>query len=55
MPDPNNADTPAPEYDMRPDAEGWTVYDTATGEPARVNGVPQTRLAFSMRTSWCMR
>jgi hypothetical protein len=29
---------------MCPGADGWTVYDTATGEPARVNGVPQTGL-----------
>jgi len=44
MLDPANANTPAAEYDMCPGADGWTVYDTATGEPARVNGVPQTGL-----------
>lgn len=31
-------------YDMRQDDEGWTVYNIQTGEPARVNDVPQTGL-----------
>ena len=31
-------------YDMRPDDAGWTVFDAATGQVARVNGVAQTGL-----------
>mgnify|MGYP001350336464 CR=1 FL=1 len=31
-------------YDMRRDDDGWTVFDTATGEAARVSGVAQTDL-----------
>lgn len=31
-------------YDMRPDDAGWTVFDAATGQAARVNGVTQTGL-----------
>jgi len=34
----------AASYDMRPDDVGWTVFDTATGRAARVNGVAQTGL-----------
>ena len=44
MSDPANSNTPAQLFDMRKDDEGWTVYDIATGEPARVNGVLQTGL-----------
>ncbi|MFK5596787.1 hypothetical protein ACFZ8E_07255 [Methylobacterium sp. HMF5984] len=44
MSDPANSNTPAQLFDMRKDDEVWTVYDIATGEPARVNGVPQTGL-----------
>ncbi len=44
MPDPANTNAPVPEFDMQEDAEGWTVYDTATGEPARVKGIPQVGL-----------
>lgn len=25
-------------YDARPDPDGWTVYEIATGQPAEVNG-----------------
>src|SRR3546814_12199319 len=31
-------------YDMRPDDAGWTVFDAATGQVARVNGVAPTGL-----------
>jgi hypothetical protein len=31
-------------YDLREDAEGWTVYDVWTGEPAVIALVPQTGL-----------
>ena len=34
----------AARYDIRPDDNGWTVYDTATGLPAEVNGVIQSGL-----------
>ena len=44
MVDPANSNTPAQIFDMREDDEGWTVFDVATGEPARVKGVPQTGL-----------
>lgn len=38
----NEAD-PA-EYDIRQEGAGWTVYNIATLEPARLNGVPQVEL-----------
>jgi hypothetical protein len=31
-------------YDMRPDDEGWTVYDIWTGWPAVVQGAEQIGL-----------
>jgi hypothetical protein len=31
-------------YDMRPESDGWTVYDIVTGLPASVNSVSLTRL-----------
>jgi hypothetical protein len=31
-------------YDMRPESDGWTVYDTITGLPAAVNGEHLTGL-----------
>ena len=31
-------------YDLRKEGDGWTVYDTLTLEPVRVNGVCQTGL-----------
>jgi hypothetical protein len=31
-------------YDIRPEGNGWTVYDTLTGLPAAVNDVPQVGL-----------
>lgn len=31
-------------YDMRPETDGWTVYDINTGLPAAVNGERLTRL-----------
>ncbi|WP_279603629.1 hypothetical protein [Methylobacterium sp. E-041] len=40
MSDLANSNTPAQIFDMRKDDEGWTAYDIASGEPARVNGVP---------------
>jgi hypothetical protein len=45
---PANSNTPAQAFDMRSDDEGWTVYNIATGEPARVNDVPQTGLDMEM-------
>ncbi|MHC2089489.1 hypothetical protein [Methylobacterium sp. CM6244] len=32
------------EYDMRPEPDGWTVYNVATGVPALWKGVRQTQL-----------
>ena len=32
------------EYDIRREGEGWSVYNVATLEPARLNGVPQVGL-----------
>ena len=40
----DNENTPLTTFEMRRDDQGWTVYDERTGEPARVNGVPQTGL-----------
>jgi len=31
-------------YDIRPEFNSWTVYDTITGGPASINNVPQTHL-----------
>ena len=31
-------------YDMRPEGDGWTVYDLTTGLPASVNGKSLTGL-----------
>ncbi len=31
-------------YDIRKEANGWTVYDIWTGWPAIISGVPQTEL-----------
>ncbi|TXN40655.1 hypothetical protein FV227_13950 [Methylobacterium sp. WL119] len=45
---PANSNTPVQAFDMRKDDEGWTVYDIATYEPARVNGVPQTGLSIEV-------
>lgn len=42
--EPANSNTDPPTFDMRQDAYGWTVYDTTTGEPARVNDVAQVGL-----------
>jgi len=33
-------------YDIRPDPNGWTVYDTATDFPAEVNGFVQIGLSL---------
>jgi len=34
----------AAQYDIRRDPNGWTVYDTISGEPAAVNGSAQIDL-----------
>lgn len=31
-------------YDLREDANGWTVFDIWTGQPAVVHGVPLTSI-----------
>lgn len=31
-------------YDLRPDSEGWTVFDVWTGEPVVIELTPQTGL-----------
>jgi hypothetical protein len=33
-------------YDIRPDPDGWTVYDTVTGSPTAVKDVTQTGLSL---------
>jgi hypothetical protein len=43
-----NGNAPAQAFDMRPGDEGRTVYDIATGEPARVSDMPQTGLDMEM-------
>ena len=35
----------AARYDIKPDANGWTVYDTTTDLPAEVNGFIQIGLS----------
>ena len=32
-------------YDIKPDGNGWTVYDTITDLPAEVNGFIQVELS----------
>ncbi len=32
-------------YDIKPDGNGWTVYDTITNLPAEVNGFVQVGLS----------
>jgi hypothetical protein len=32
-------------FDIRPDENGWTVYDRLTGEPAVIEGFASTALA----------
>ncbi len=32
-------------FDIRPDENGWTVFDRLTGEPAVVDGVASTALS----------
>jgi hypothetical protein len=32
-------------FDIRPDENGWTVYDRRTGEPAMIEGFASTTLA----------
>ena len=34
----------AARYDIKPEGSGWTVYDTATSQPAEVNGFVQIGL-----------
>ena len=33
-------------YALKPDATGWTIFDTATGAPAQIDGCLQTGLAI---------
>jgi hypothetical protein len=33
-------------YNIRPDPDGWTVYDTVTGSPAAVNDATQIGLSL---------
>ena len=35
----------ATRYDIKPDPNGWTVYDTTTDLPAEVNGYIQVGLS----------
>jgi hypothetical protein len=35
----------ATRYDIKPDSNGWTVYDTTTHLPAEVNGFIQIGLS----------
>jgi hypothetical protein len=36
----------AARYDIKPDGDSWTVYDTTTGLPAEVNDVVQADLSL---------
>ena len=41
MPDDRKKDR----YAVRKDANGWTVYEVFTGEPARIGGAAQTHMS----------
>ena len=34
-------------YDIRPDRDGWTIYDRTTGEPAVVEGFASVALRYA--------
>jgi hypothetical protein len=34
-------------YDIRPDRDGWTIYDRTTGEPATVAGFASVALPYA--------
>jgi len=36
----------AARYDIKPEGDSWTVYDTTTGLPAEVNDVVQVGLSL---------
>jgi hypothetical protein len=36
----------AARYDIKPEDDGWSVYDTTTGLPAEVNDVVQVGLSL---------
>ena len=36
----------AARYDIKPEGDSWTVYDTSTGLPAEVNDVVQVGLSL---------
>jgi hypothetical protein len=40
-----NTDGEAAEYDIRHEGSGWTVYNTKTGEPVRLNDAAQVGLS----------
>ncbi|GJD52201.1 hypothetical protein OPKNFCMD_4963 [Methylobacterium crusticola] len=40
-----------PQFAVRGEQGGWTVYDMETGEPARVNGRLQTGLSLETAES----
>jgi hypothetical protein len=42
---PLSDDAEPAEYDIRQDGKGWTVYNTKTGKPVRLNGAPQVGLS----------
>jgi thiamine biosynthesis lipoprotein ApbE len=33
-------------FDIRPDPQGWTIFDRMTGEPAVVDGVSAVGLSY---------
>jgi hypothetical protein len=45
-----NADSGPVEYDIRQEGSGWTVYNTKTGEPVRLNDAPQVGLSRDVAT-----
>jgi hypothetical protein len=34
-------------YDIQPDPNGWSVYDTATRSPTEINGMVQISLSLA--------
>lgn len=33
-------------FDIRPDRNGWTIFDRATGEPVVIEGIASVGLSF---------
>ena len=45
-----NANSDPAEYDIRQEGSGWTVYNTNTGKPVRLNDAAQVGLSREVAT-----